>query len=354
MVVTSLFDTQVEQLAKKVRLLAASNGTDKHAYNAVRKQVSGELMNQGKLEIVAATLGALDDGDGAEVLTDIVSHCHDHFYFEDRVLSAVVVPVTVRLKSGMDGGVILKEAGERDLSALASRLQRQSGARKVVFDKRFYSGSSLFYGNPKKLMDFLVNLEAGADKPDGGPKNIDIRSKVDWEWEVVYLLGVEVLDHGQAQMLNEESAQREIVTFQYHGAWAISEADMVLFNTSIEAQATCHGVYYLGKGLALGEDLIRGYKLQSLLANFDQGASGVKFHYTHDALNFYVKLLITSHLMTVEYKWKLMGNESLDGFRAELDKAIDLVVPEDDVIVKRELDQYDYETLARKEGLTWV
>lgn len=353
MVVTSLFETQVEQLANKVRRLAASSGRDEQAYNAVRRQVSGELMNQGKLEIVAGALGALDDGEGAELLTEIISHCHDHYYLEDRVLSAVVVPVTVRLKSRTDGGVLLSEAGERDLSTLTSRLQRQFGARKIVFDKRFYDGKSLFYGNPKKLMEFLERLEAGEDKPEGGPKSVVIRSKAEWEWEVVYLLGVEVLDQGQAQVLNEESSQREIVKFHHHAAWAISESDSVLFNTHVEAQAQCHGIYYLGQGLAIGEDLIRGYKLQSLLANFDQGVTGVKFHYMHDQLNFFVKLLISSHAMTVEYRWKLMGNESLDGFKSELKKAIDLVIPADDVLVIRELDQYDYEALARAEGLIW-
>jgi hypothetical protein len=64
--------------------------------------------------------------------------------------------------------------------------------------------------------------------------------------------------------------------------------------------------------------------------------------------------MITSHLMTAEHKWKLMGAEPLDGFRAALDYAIRMTVPNSDVVVVRQVDQYDYQRLAVQHGLHWM
>ena len=87
---------------------------------------------------------------------------------------------------------------------------------------------------------------------------------------------------------------------------------------------------------------------------FDQGIGGVRFHYARDESNGHVRLLITSDLMTVEYRWKLFSGEGMEGFLEELDTVIARLVAADGVLVKEEVHLYDYETIARKAGLVWV
>ena len=99
---------------------------------------------------------------------------------------------------------------------------------------------------------------------------------------------------------------------------------------------------------------MRGHRLQSMLANFDQGVKGVKFFYTHVLAEFQVKLLICSHLLAVEFVWKLLGAETMDGFRAALNHAIRMEVPAKEVLELCEVSQFEYQRLAKEHGLDWM
>lgn len=353
MTVATIFDAQVDTLMKKVRRIALTNAKEGDVYEAVRRQVSGELVNQGKLEIVGAAMGELCNEPSVNVLTDLVAHCSETFYLQDRILNTIVVPVGIRLKSRVDSSCVIANGREDELKALAIAIKRQLGSRKVVFDNRLYDGKRLYYMNPKKMMAFLLKLEAGENLPDGGPVVISARSKSDSEWEMVYFLGVEVRDKNSKLQLNEESIQRGLMETRCHGEWALAESEAVLFDTDVDCDTKCHGIWYLNKGVAIGEDLIRSYRLQSFLSNFELGVVGVRFKYTHDEINFQVRLMVSSPLMTVEFKWKLYSDETLEGFKKALDLAIDRILPADDVIEKREIEIYDYAKAAKENGLIW-
>jgi hypothetical protein len=109
----------------------------------------------------------------------------------------------------------------------------------------------------------------------------------------------------------------------------------------------------LGRGVSVGEDLIRNYKLKSVVSAFDKGVKGVYFYYTHDLFGQHIRLLLSSHLMTIEYRWKMLSGENKDGFLKALNESIDQFIPDTDVNEKRELDLLEYEEMARKMGLEW-
>jgi hypothetical protein len=353
MSVSSLFEHRIESLARDVRRLDAGNGADGSLYESVRRQVSGELMNRGRYEVVSATAGKLLGERGEDRLKEIVMHCSERLYLDDRVLTAIVVPVAVRLTSRRDGGVVLSEGRKEDLMHLAEIVQKRSGASKVVFDTHLYTGSALHVADPRKIFEVLKRLESGEELGDIGPKTHEVKSCAEPTWEMVYFLGVEVTKSGVKQCLNDLQTQRALKEWRSHAEWALTETETVLFNRTCVTDAKCHGIWYLNKGVSVGEDLMRTYKLKSVIANFDQGVKGVYFFYTHDVFGSQVKLLVSSHLMTIEYRWKILSGETLDGFKKALDEAIDLYVPNNEINEKQELDLFAYDEMAQKRGLEW-
>ena len=135
MTVTHLFDHQVESLVSAVRALVRSDGKDGAALEIVRKQVTEELMNTECLPVVTAALGKLRDEPGAALLEQSVGHHRDTFYLPDRTLSAVVVPVAIRLTSRLDGDVQLSEVHQNYVDYIAREIEREVESRKLVFDR---------------------------------------------------------------------------------------------------------------------------------------------------------------------------------------------------------------------------
>jgi len=355
MTVTHLFDHQVDALVNAVRALANSHGKDSAARDTVRKQVAGELMNRERPHVVHAALSGLYGEPGRELLERIVRHHRETFYIPDRTLSAVVVPIGVRFRSHGQGDVQLAAVRAETVDGLARALERELGSRKAVFDTRLYEGDPLFYCRPNQLLAFLRRLEAGEPQPEGGPAPTAIRSNSDPDWRLVYLLGVEVNEPGATPALNTDDAQRLLVGTRLHAEWALSEASgLRILRTASRADVRCLGFWYLNRGVLEGETWLRGAQLYALMNGFDQGIGGVKFHYARDESNGHVRLLITSDLMTVEYRWKLFSGEGMEGFLEELDTVIARLVAADGVLVKEEVHLYDYETIARKAGLVWV
>ena len=94
--------------------------------------------------------------------------------------------------------------------------------------------------------------------------------------------------------------------------------------------------------------------MQEALVNFDQGDQGVSFFYVHVWTDFQVLLLVVSHVMTIEIRWKLMGAETLDGFREQLRQAIAVTMPTDNILAMEQVELYDYQKLARESGLSMM
>jgi len=355
MSVTNIFDRQVDSLVDAVRRLVRSDGRDGAASDIVRKQVGGELMNYGRMQVVSGAMGELYGEPGCDLLKKAVRHHRETFYLPDRTLSAVVVPVAVRFKSRGAGDVQVVEAHPDEIDGLAQVVARKVGSNKVVFDTRLYEGTELFYFKPNEMLAFLQKLEAGERRPDGGPETTVVRSSAEPGWRVVYLLGVEVNEPGATLAMNTDEAQRLLREDRCHAEWALSEASgLLIFNNKATAEASCLGFWYVSRGVLEGETWLRGAQLYALMNGFDQGISGVKFRYALDEANHHVRLLITSALMTVEFRWKLLMGEGMEGFLDELDTVIAQLVPADDVLVKEEVPLYDYEKIARKAGLVWA
>lgn len=354
MKIANILQPQVDALVRNVTQLTWTPDGDPAAYDCVRKQISGELVRKQDLTVITAAMGQLEGQPECKVLNEIVTHCCETFYLPDRVLSVIVVPVAFRMKSRMDGQVVIGEGRKRDLELLASMMVSHTQGNKVIFDTRLYDGAVLYGAQPNTLLNFLTKLEAGEVRPEGGPPACVLRSEAEPTWRVVYFVGVEVTDQSSKRSLNTETTQRLLHDWQYVPERALQECDAVIFNRVAVAQAKSHGAWYLSQGLQVGESVERGYKLQSLLANFEQGVSGVQLHYIHDKISSSVRLLVSSQLMTIEHKWDLYLDESLDGFLKALDTAIDLMIPAVDVVAKREVDAHEYRQIASANRLGWL
>ncbi|MBK7006123.1 MAG: hypothetical protein IPH37_14145 [Burkholderiales bacterium] len=325
MTVTNLFNNQVDALLKKVQRLARSNGADKQAYDAVRREVSGEYTRNGLLDVTSATLGELNDPHAEVMLNAIIMHCSETFYFEDRILKPVVVPVGVQLKTAKDGTFTLTEGGHNHLTELAWWLERSSGSKKVVFDQRIYKAESVYYQFPRDLCAFLLKLEAGEANPAGGPKPTQLVSKAAPHWEMVYLLGVEVIDLDRQGRLDEEATQRKAMAYRRNAEWAFEQHRQIMFSRgTVEAKAKCHGFYYRNQGVRVGEEQIRTYRLITALNTLDLGAGGVRLRYVHDAWKNQVRLHMQTERMTTEYQWRMMGEESVGAFQRPCGKPLPL------------------------------
>jgi hypothetical protein len=354
MTIESIFERQVSSLAEKVRLLQASNGTDRDLYQSVRNQVAGELINHGQLAVVSATLGELCTEEAVcQRLKDIVVHCSQHFYEQDRVASAIVAPVAFRLGGPFGIPLTLTEGDAENLKTLADMIKCATGSSAVVFDNRLYD-KHLFYSRAQRVYRHLGKLADGVKQPDEGLKPCVAHGETEPNWQMYYFVGVQVTDLNAPLIFDEESVQRRMSNMTYNAVWALTQSKSVFSNKQIKADGRSHGIWYRNRGVLEGEQAIRGHRLHSLLANFDQGVTGVKFYYVHEEIEFQVKLMITSHIMTVEHRWKLMGAEPLDGFRAALGYAIRMTVPDSDVVVVRQVDQYDYQRLGAQHGLDWM
>ena len=352
--IEDIYTRQMRVLVERMRRLPAAAGPGDAAYEAVRQQVAGEYASKGRLEVTSAAIHELEGGPGGQRLQQIADHCGESFCLEDRMLSAVVVPVFVRMTSPADGDLVLSEGDQKYLASLAALLKSFTGSNKILFDHKLYEGSALYRRNPKKLLSYLLQLESGVESPADGPKTSQVKSAVEPSWAMRYFLGVEIANLYRPQWMNDESLQRKLMPYRYLGASALSQCTEVLRNPQVRAEAECTGAWYLNRGVRLGENLRRGYGLQQQLANFDMGEKGVEFHYTYDLMGSCVRLLVSSHLMTMEHRWKLFGGEPPTDFRQELDDAIALMVPADEVRHVREVDLFDYEAIAKAKGLSYL
>ena len=352
--IEDIYTRQMRVLVERVRRLPAAAGPGDVAYEAVRQQVAGEYASKGGLEVTSAAIHELEGGPGGQRLQQIADHCGESFCLEDRMLSAIVVPVFVRLTSSTDGELVLREGDQKYLASLAALLKSFTGSRQILFDRHLYEGSALYRPNPKNLLNYLLQLESGVESPVEGPKTSQAKSAVEPPWAMRYFLGVEVADLYRPQRMNDEALQRKLMPYRYLGANALCHCTEILRNPQVRAQAECKGVWYLNSGARLGENLRRGYGLQQQLANFDMGEKGVEFHYVYDLVGSCVRLLVSSHRMTMEHRWKLFGGELPTDFRQQLDDAIALMVPTDEVRCIREVDLFDYEAIATVKGLSYL
>ncbi len=351
--VSAFTDRKVTQVTSLARQLARSNGRDRSAFEALRREVAGELLHQDKLEVIPCAMGALSGDSALASLRQVVEHCTQFFYLEDGVAAAVVLPVTMRLRSEMDGACTVWKGNRKHVQQAAMLIRSMTGAKKVVFDERIYWAHDLHTARARDMKTYLLAL-LDSDCGDGvAPigKPAQVRSAVEADWETVYFIGVAKFDESAPEALEEPAVAAKLAVPERNLQWALDQSNPLSWAQGVESEIKGHGFWYLNNGLRKGESVGRENRLRSFIANFDQGVTGVDFFYTVDYGQSRIRLLACSHAMTAEHKWGLYSGDELAEFMSVLDEAISDHMP--DVNGKRELEVEQYESIARSRGVIW-
>lgn len=345
---------QIDSLVSDVKALCASSGEDRVGHERVCQAVSGHLMSGARWTVLSAADGTLGPGPERELLRGMMVTCRQSFDFDDRTLSAIVVPVAVRLQSEVHAGQGVADGAPEMLSLPCLRMARAIGALRVAFGTRMYAAKDLFYADATKLRELLVQIEAGHERSESGVKGCSVRAATEPEWQMVYFLGVAVLRPGARLVVDTDEAQRELMNIRQHFAGVFTDIRSVAFNRNVVADAVCEGFWSLDVGVRKGEDLGRRHLLERVLATLDKEEGEVELWYAHALRDSCVRLLICNGSGAKEFRWELLAGESLDGFREGLAKAAAIHLPRVPGAYTRELDLYGYEENACQKGLSWV
>lgn len=349
--VTALSQRRVERVKALAREVANSPAGGMEAFDKLRHSVAGELLNQCSIEVTQQAMEALAGEEAQTVLKSAIQHANRVFYFEDRVLAAVVVPVAVRYLSAKQNAVQVWHGNVDSAKVLSMVVKSATGAKSVAFDARFYRGNQLLGARARELRDHLLAIESGDVQKKGLTKPAVIRSGPESNWEVVYFLGVCVFDKGDEDALLDPKVEDRLRKQGCHAEWAMDQADPVAWSEGVEAKAQCLGYYSMHRGIQMGEDRLRTLQLDSLVSNMEQGVMGVLFQYAEDLTQDRVRLLVTTNVESAEFVWKRYGEEGDSAFRRALDEVISDRVADVRDIQKVDLDRY--KTLAAKKGIVW-
>ena len=349
--VTALSQRRVERVKALAREVACSTAGGVEAFDKLRHSVAGELLNQGSIEVTQEAMAGLAGEEAQTVLKSAIQHANRVFYFEDRVLAAVVVPVAVRYLSTRNNAVQVWHGNVESSKVLSLVVKNATGAKEVAFDARFYRGSQLLSVRARELRDHLLAIESGEVQKKGLTKPALVRSGPESNWEVVYFLGVCVFEKGQEEALLDPKVEDKLRKQGCHAEWAMDQADPVAWSEGVEAKAQCLGYYSMHRGIQLGEDRLRTLQLDSLMSNMEQGVMGVLFQYAEDTAQDRVRLLISTNVEAAEFIWKRYGEEGDSAFQRALDEVISDRVADVRDIQRLDLDRY--KALAAKKGIVW-
>jgi hypothetical protein len=349
MPIKNMLDHQIATMVSDVNNLDNSGGSDSAALVRIRTTVSHELLNCEYMEITTRVLGDLENDSAAQRLLAIVNYCSEHFPVEGHILSAVVLPVSIQLRA-LDKKQMSINTGERGaLRDLAATMVETVGARKVTFDTRLYSGAAIYQMKSRDLRAFLQQLDNGIFYPKGGPRAMDLHATSDdASWRLAFFLGVEVIDSGKFPSLNDWPVQLQSSGWCDHISAAIEYADEVLFDEDVQAQAVSHGVFYLGRGLEAGDKGLRSLRMKGMLAALGTDGIGLQIFCTQVENAHQVRTLMVFHLLTLEYKWNLLREETLAEFQRELEQLAQAVLPEFDALCIVMLDEEEYSAKAKE------
>ena len=349
--VTDLAKRRVERVKALAREVASSPMGGMDAFDKLRHSVAGELLNQGSVEVTQEAMEDLSGEDAQTVLKMAIQHANRVFYFEDRALAAVVVPVAVRFLSRKANAVSVWHGNVDSTKVLSMVVKNATGAQSVAFDARFYRGSQLLGVRARELRDHLLAIESGDVQNKGLTKAALLRSGPEANWEVVYFLGVAVFDKGSEESLLDPNVEESMRKQGCHAEWAMDQADPVAWSEGVEAKATCLGYYSMHRGIQLGEDRLRTLQLDSMVSNMELGVTGVVFSYAEEQESDRIRVLISTNVESAEFVWKKYGEDGDSAFRRALDEVISDRVAEVVDITKLEMQQY--RSLAARKGIVW-
>lgn len=349
-----LIRRQLHALLCDVRALHASKGADRACDARVRLAVAGHLLSGARWTVLSAAEGMLAAIGERALLRRMMASCSQSFDLEDRTLCALVVPVAVRLQSRRLAGNGIAEGASDMLTLPALLLPKLIGARRVAFSARIYAGQDLLDAEARTLRELLLRIEAGDDLPATDLKPCWVRAAAEPEWQLVYFLGVAVMEPGASLSIDTEDAQRDLMNLRQRFADAFVGMRNVAFNRELKAQAVCEGIWTLEAGVRQGEQLRRRHQLERFLGTLEVVPRDVALSYAHDPQACCARLLVCSAGRAREFRWMLLPGEELEGFEDALRRAVPQRMGLRDAGRIRRLDRLDYEACLRDAGLGWI
>jgi hypothetical protein len=315
MTISSILSHKIETVVKYVDQLNSAGGRDSDAILKIRSIVTNELMGGGSLDVITGAIGQIESDSAVKRFLEVVDYCSEHFLVDDRILSAVVLPVSIRVRGLTDSPLRISKANRDPLKEMAKRLTEALGARNVVIDSWLYTPQSLSYFNVPKLRAYLMKLEEGALYPTGGLSALQIFAESDVRWRLAYLIGVEVIEAGKSPKLHDGPVQLQSTRWLDLPSAAIEMSDEVHLHERAQVQAVCHGVSYLMRGLDVGVKGQRSMEIVDMLESMGPTGRGLKIFCAQDIFGSKVRTFLVSQAMAIEGKWNLLGQESLWDFR---------------------------------------
>lgn len=347
------FDCQVRTLVAFVRRLEATNGYDLDAKNYVRNFVTGELLNERRLEVTAKAIGELSESESL-LLINLINLYGTTFYKNGWVFSAVAVPVSLLWKSRQTRTYSLNRGSCESLASLAKSVKEHTGAASVIIDNHLYTARELFRASPRALFSRLQSLIAGVYNFKDHPFPSSLKSQLDDAWSMRYFLGVEIQQAEAERVLNNSDVQHAMKEHLYLGVAAAIENKNKKIVDSKDRTAICHGVLYLNEAIQLGERLIREYQLKSMLESVADGARQVDVKYYCNPLSDHIALLVSSDWLTLKFRWNTFAGESLQHFHKALRWAAQSSMEKCDEFSIEEVESEEFERALDVSGLVWM
>ena len=313
-------DLNIQAIVKDVDRLKSAGGSDSAALLRIRNIVANELIGGGSLDIIAGALGQMKSDSAVNQLLEIVDYCVEHFIVENRMLSVIVLPVSIRARGVADLPIRISKGGRGPLKELAEKMTAALGACNVTIDNRLFTADSISNINVRKLRAHVLKLAEGAAFPSSDLSALQIYAESDARWSLAYFIGVEVIEAMGSPKLHDSLVQMQSTRWRDCPGNAIEMSDEVNFHDSAQVQVVSHGVFYLMRGLDAGVMGQRSMEMVDMLESMGTNARGLKIYCALDSDGSKVRTFMVSPVMALQKEWSLLGQESLSDFQRCLAK----------------------------------
>lgn len=322
-----IFDHQVTTLVHLVQRLYKAAGADSELTKRVRNFIAFELLGKGTTDVIARALGELGDAE-ADLLNNTVNHCSQVFYRTDAIWSAIAVPVALRWNIQLQCAY-KTSGGDKDiLKELADGIRQCTGAQAVILDKNIYSANTLYGASAHQLHDHLQQLVIGAPRLALPLRPMALRSVNEAPWRMAYFLGAEVIDLKGRRRLHEAGVQDALRSYLHLGADALTRQNSAMFKRGVRGETVCHSPLYMQEAIRYGQKALRGYRLRQMLEEVAKEESRVTLHYTFNALQYSLDLLLSGKWLAFEMRWKLFREEAMDAFFQDFETVLSAGAPD--------------------------
>ena len=344
MTVNHLLDYQIAALVEDITHLDNVGGSDAAALQRIRNTVYKSLMSGGPLDVITGALGQIEFDSTAKRFMQIVNYCTEHYRFEDRMVSAIVLPVSIRLQGVGDKQLKISQGDPGALRCLAAKMTAKLGARKIVFDNNLYQAESLYAMKARDLRAYLLQIEAGVQYPCDGPEVYQLCAQSDAPWTLAYFLGVEVIEPNRYPELNDWNVQLHSRAWieDIGSAIHMSEA-LRCYKNADKVQTKGLGAHYFLHGLDAGAKAVRSLRIIHMLESMETYGADLHIYCNLSDDRPQVRTLMTGPTLTLEHKWELLENETFWDFQRHLESLANEAVPEFD---SRRLIQLDMDTYS--------